>query len=70
MKQELIKVEGMTCQHCVETITKALNKISGLNSIVVNLDDKEVSVRFDGNKTNLQEIISKIIDVGFELSKN
>ena len=70
MEQELIKVEGMTCQHCVETITKALNKISGLNSIVVNLDDKEVSVRFDGNKTNLQEIISKIIDVGFELSKN
>ena len=70
MKQELIKVEGMTCQHCVETITKALKSISGLNSIDVILDNKEVSVRFDENETNLQEINKKIVEVGFELIQN
>ena len=67
MKQELIKVEGMTCQHCVQTITKALNSISGLNSIDVILDKKEVNVHFDENETNLQEITKKIIEVGFEI---
>ena len=70
MKQELIKVEGMTCQHCVQTIRRALNKISGLNSIDIILDNKEVNVRFDENETNLQEITKKIVEVGFDLSEN
>ena len=70
MKQELIKVEGMTCQHCVQTITKKLKNISGLNSIDISLDNKEVNVRFDEDETNLQEITKKIVEVGFELPEN
>ena len=70
MKQEIIIVEGMTCQHCIQTITKALKSITGLNSIDVILDKKEVNVRFDENETNLQEITKKIVGVGFELPKN
>ena len=70
MRQELIKVEGMTCQHCVQTVTKALKDISGLDSIDVSLDNKEVNVRFDENETNLQEITKKIVEVGFQLPEN
>ena len=70
MKQELIKIEGMVCQKCVQTIRKALKKISGLNSIDVSLDNKEVNVRFDENETNIQEIIKKIVELGFELPEN
>ena len=70
MKQELIKVEGMTCQHCVQTITKALKNVSGLSSISVDLDNKEVNVSFDDNETNLQEITRKILEAGFELPEN
>ena len=70
MKQELVKVEGMTCQHCLQTITDALKNISGLNGIDVDLDKKEVNVRFDENETSLQEITNKIIQIGFELPKS
>ena len=70
MQLELIKVEGITCQHCVQTITKALKSISGLNYIDVILDKKEVNVRFDERETNLQEITKKIVEVGFELPEN
>ena len=70
MKQELIKVEGMTCQHCVQTIMKALKKIRGINTIDVSLDNKEVNVFFDDNEIKLKEITKKIVEVGFELSKN
>ena len=69
MKQELIKVEGMTCQHCVQTIMKALKKIPGLNAIDVSLDNKEVKVCFDDKEINLQEITKKIVEVGFEISE-
>ncbi|MZH15609.1 MAG: heavy-metal-associated domain-containing protein [Nitrospinae bacterium] len=70
MKQKSVKVEGMTCQHCVQTITEALKKIPGLDSVAVDLDKKEVDVKFDENETSLQEITGKIVEVGFELPKN
>ena len=70
MQQETIKVEGMTCQHCVQTITDALNNITGLNTVNVDLVKKEVSVKFNENETKLQKISDKIIEVGFELPNN
>ena len=70
MEQETIKVEGMTCQHCVEIITDALNNITGLNTVNVDLVKKEVRVKFDENKTKLKKISDKIIEVGFELPNN
>ena len=60
----------MTCQHCVETITDALNNITGLNTVNVDLVKKEVSVKFNDNETKLKKICDKIIEVGFELRKN
>ena len=70
MTKESLKVEGMTCQHCVQTITDALGKIDGTNKVAVDLDKKEVQVDYNDEKTNLQEISDKIVEVGFELVKN
>jgi copper chaperone len=70
MAKESLKVEGMTCQHCVQTITDALGKIAGINKVAVYLDKKEVQVDYNDEKTNLQEISDKIVEVGFELVKN
>jgi len=70
LQQETIKVEGMTCQHCVEIITDALHNINGLNTVDVDLVKKEVSVKFNENETKLQKISDKIIEVGFKLSDN
>ena len=60
----------MTCQHCVQTITDALNNITGLNTVNVDLVKKEVSVKFNENETKLNKIFDKIIEVGFELPNN
>ena len=60
----------MTCQHCVQTITDALNNITGLNAVNVDLVKKEVSVKFNENETKLKKIFDKIIEVGFELPNN
>ena len=70
MRQETIKVEGMTCQRCVQTITEALNDITGLNTVNVDLVNKEVSVKFNENETKLKKIFDKTIEVGFELPNN
>ena len=70
MQQETIKVEGMTCQHCVQIITDGLSDITGLNTVNVDLVKKEVSVEFNERETELQKIFDKIIEVGFELPNN
>ncbi|MBT5470916.1 MAG: heavy-metal-associated domain-containing protein [Nitrospina sp.] len=70
MTQETLVVEGMTCQHCVQTITEALNNIKGTNTVVVELDKKEVNIDFNVEETNLKEITDKIIEVGFELAES
>ena len=70
MQQETIKVEGMTCQHCIQTITDALNNITGLNMVNVDLVKKEVTVKFNENETKLKKIYDKIVEVGFELPNN
>ena len=70
MTQESLKVDGMTCQHCVQTITDALGEIAGTNKVAVDLDKKEVQVDYNEDKTNLQEISDKIVEIGFELVKN
>ena len=68
MAHEAIQVEGMTCGHCVETVTKAVNSLQGISQVSVSLEDKRVTVDFDDAKTNVQEIASKIKEVGFEVA--
>jgi copper chaperone len=70
MTQESLKVEGMTCQHCVETITETLGKIVGTNKVAVDLDKKEVQIDYNEEETNLKEISVKIVEMGFELGKS
>ena len=36
-----IKISGMSCQHCVMAVTKALQRIDGIRNVQVNLDKGE-----------------------------
>jgi copper ion binding protein len=33
-----IRIEGMTCQHCVAAVTKALESIDGITNVRVDLE--------------------------------
>jgi copper chaperone len=38
-----IKIDGMSCGHCVMAVTKALQKIEGIKNVQVSLDKGEAS---------------------------
>ena len=40
---ETIKIQGMTCQHCVMAVTKALGKLAGLKNLKVDLAKGEAT---------------------------
>jgi copper chaperone len=64
----MLKVKGMSCNHCVMSVTKALGKLEGLQNVKVDLQKGEVS--FDNTKALGSEKIEKAItDAGYEVAK-
>ena len=70
MMRKIIKVEGMTCQHCVQTVTETVGKVAGVEKVEVSLEQKEVIVDFDDSKTQTEQISTQIKEAGFEVVGN
>jgi len=47
MKERTFRVEGMTCEHCVMTIKKALSAVEGVSRVDVSLSTGTVKVELD-----------------------
>jgi len=62
----LIKVQGMKCEHCAGSTRKALENISGISNVQVDLDSGEV--RFDG-AADMEAIKAAIAQAGFQLAE-
>lgn len=61
-----IKIRGMTCQHCVAAVTKALSSIEGIDNVSVDLESGEAT--FEENIPVDPRIIrEKIEDEGYEI---
>ena len=61
-----IKVKGMSCQHCVMSVTKALGQLEGIKNVQVDLAKGEV--RFDNSKGVASNRIEKAIsDAGYQV---
>ncbi|MFQ5647587.1 MAG: copper ion binding protein [bacterium] len=63
-----IKIEGMSCGHCVKTIEGALVVLDGVHNYKVSLEEKTATVNYDANKIDLDQIKQVIVDCGFEVS--
>ncbi len=62
----VLRVKGMSCQHCVMSVTKALGQLEGVQNVQVDLAKGEV--RFDNTKTVAPDRIEKAIeDAGYEV---
>ena len=61
-----LKVKGMSCQHCVMSVKKALDQLDGVQNVDVDL--KKGEVRFENTKSIANDRIEKaIIEAGFEV---
>jgi copper chaperone len=61
---ERLKIKGMSCQHCVGSVKKALENIPGLSRVVVNLEQGEAT--FSNENVARAEIRAAISKIGFE----
>ena len=52
MATTTLKIEGMTCGHCVQAVAQALEGIIGVQNAQVDLQAGRAQVEFEENKTN------------------
>lgn len=65
MKKITFQVEGMSCQHCVNSIEGALKEIGAKGK--VDLKNNSVDVSFDENQISIELIKETIEDQGYEV---
>jgi len=66
METTRIAVEGMTCQGCVKSLTRALTATPGVQSATVTLEPGQASIEHDPATVPVDRLRAVIEDAGFE----
>jgi len=59
-----VKIKGMSCQHCVASVTKALSELPGVSNVKVDLAKGEAN--YDG-EIAIEAVKTAISRIGFEV---
>lgn len=66
MKKIDIMIGGMSCQHCVKAVDRALHTVEGVLSVQVDLANNKASVEIDESVFDIKKAQDAIIDQGYE----
>lgn len=61
-----LSVPGMTCGHCEAAVKSEVGKITGVESVSVDLDSKDVVVT--GEALDFDALVEAIDEAGYEAS--
>lgn len=65
MEKVTLKIEGMSCGHCVSAVTKALRGVEGVQ--VENVAIGEATVAYEPGTTNETAIAEAVADEGYQV---
>lgn len=65
-KDTIIKVGGMMCATCVETIETVLRELPGVRKVTVNLATEKAYVTYNPSLTSLEDMKNAIEDTGYQ----
>jgi Cu+-exporting ATPase len=60
-----LAVSGMSCQACVQKITKSLRGLEGVSQANVSLSSDSATVRYDPDRVTLDDLITAVEDAGY-----
>jgi copper chaperone len=67
MKNEVIKIEGMSCGHCVMAVKKELSK---LDLRIKDVKIGSAEVEYDENKIHYSDLQKAIEEAGYSIIQN
>ncbi|HUL01199.1 MAG TPA: copper ion binding protein [Nitrospirota bacterium] len=67
MSKTSLKIQGMTCNHCVMRVTKALKAIPGVREAQVDLQKAEAIVSYDESQVTLNDFSEAVVNAGYKV---
>lgn len=67
MAEAKLKIDGMSCQHCVMAVKKALGAVAGVDSSDVEIGN--AVVRYDEGKASQKDLEAAIEKAGFSVKR-
>ena len=67
MESAVISVGGMSCGHCVKSVTNAVNALPGIGSVAVDLESGTATVEHDPAVSPIDAIKAEIEAQGFDV---
>lgn len=61
-----LKIEGMSCEHCVKKVFETLKAVKGVKKAEVSLSEKNAVVTYVPSKTGREAMASAICAAGFK----
>lgn len=69
MTEAVFTVSGMTCGHCVSSVTEEISQIGGVQNVAVQLDSGKVTVTSD-QPVGEDEVRAAVTEAGYTLVSN
>jgi copper ion binding protein len=66
MTETTYAVTGMTCEHCVRSVTEEVTKIGGVSRVQVDLASGAVTVTSEG-ELRLDDVRTAVVEAGYEV---
>ena len=67
MKTLSLNIKGMTCGGCVKSVTSVVQKIAGVSSVEVSLEQNRATINYDPVQAKPAQFKSAIEDAGFDV---
>ncbi|MGP4081455.1 copper chaperone CopZ [Pseudalkalibacillus sp. R45] len=65
--EKTLDVKGMTCNHCKQAVTNALQELEGVTRVEVDLDKGKAHVDYAEGKVTEEQMKEAIEDQGYDV---
>lgn len=68
MSETKLKIDGMGCTGCVNTVRNALTEVEGVSSAEVDLETASAKVHYDESKATPEQFLKAVEESGYKAS--
>ena len=65
MARVTLNIQGMTCNHCVMRVQRALAEVPGVRKAVVTLEPGRASVDYDDSAATADAMAAAVVKAGY-----